>query len=59
VADHVSILGENLKVKRPDGDDFFTTPGRPIASISNVQIEYRPGPAPRKTPVKKAPVKKP
>jgi hypothetical protein len=59
VGDAVSILGENLKVKRPDGDDFFTAPGRPIASISNVQIEYRPAPATRKPPVKKAPAKKP
>ena len=46
----VSILGESLRIKRPDGDDNFITPGRPIASISNVMIEYRPGPAPRKRP---------
>jgi hypothetical protein len=48
VSEQVSILGESLKVKRPDGDDNFTSPGRPIATISNVMIEYRPGPAPRK-----------
>ena len=59
VGEQVSILGENLKVRRPDGEDFFTAPGRPIASISNVTLEYRPGPAPRKAPVKKAPTKKP
>jgi hypothetical protein len=59
VGEQVSILGENLKVTRPGGDDFFTAPGRPVATISNVTLEYRPGPAPRKTPVKKAPVKKP
>jgi hypothetical protein len=59
VGEQVSILGENLRVKRPDGDDFFTTPGRPIATISNVSLEYRPGPPPRKTPVKKTPTKKP
>jgi hypothetical protein len=47
VGEQVSILGESLKVKRPDGDDNFTSPGRPIATISNVMIEYRPGPAPR------------
>jgi hypothetical protein len=46
--DQVSILGESLKVKRPDGDDNFTSPGRPIATISNVMVEYRPGPPPRK-----------
>jgi hypothetical protein len=48
VVDQVSILGESLRVKRPDGDDNFTSAGRPIATISNVMIEYRPGPAPRK-----------
>lgn len=45
VGDRVSILGENLKVKRPDGDDNFVAPGRPIATVSNVMIEYRPAPA--------------
>ena len=59
VGEYVSVLGENLKVKRPDGDDFFTSPGRPIATISNVMIEYRPGPKPRPAPVKKTPAKKP
>ena len=49
VEKQVSILGENLKVKRPDGDDSFTAPGRPIASISNVMLEYRPAPAPPAT----------
>jgi hypothetical protein len=64
VGDRVSILGENLKVKRPDGDDNFSAPGRPIASISNVMLEYRPGPpkpapkAPSKVPPK-VPPKKP
>jgi hypothetical protein len=49
VEKQVSILGETLKVKRPDGDDSFTAPGRPIASISNVMLEYRPAPAPPAT----------
>jgi hypothetical protein len=44
VGERVSILGENLKVKRPDGDDNFVAPGRPIATVSNVMIEYRPAP---------------
>jgi hypothetical protein len=52
VEDHVSILGESLKVKRPDGDDNFSAPGRPIATISNVMLEYRPAP-PRPAPKKK------
>jgi hypothetical protein len=59
VGEQVSILGENLKVIRPGGEDFFTAPGRPIATISNVQLEYRPAPAPRKRPAKKAPAKTP
>ena len=59
VGDQVSVLGEKLSVMRPDGVDNFNSPGRPIASISNVMLEYRPGPPPKKPPVKKAPPKKP
>jgi hypothetical protein len=59
VEGQVSVLGEKLSVMRPDGVDNFNSPGRPIATISNVMLEYRPGPAPKKPPVKKAPVKKP
>jgi hypothetical protein len=40
----VSILGEKLAVVRPDGSDLFTSAGRPVATISNVMIEYRPAP---------------
>lgn len=44
----VSILGEKLSVDRVDGPpDNFTTPGRPVAVISNVRLEYRPAPARR------------
>lgn len=44
----VSILGEKLSVDRLDGPpDSFTTPGRPIAVISNVMLEYRPAPVRR------------
>jgi hypothetical protein len=50
VGDRVSILGEKLMVVRPDGTDNFSTPGRPIATISNVMLEYRPAPPPRKRP---------
>jgi hypothetical protein len=41
----VSILGEKLTVIRPDGVDNFTSPGRPVAVISGVTLEYRPAPA--------------
>ena len=42
--DQVSILGEKLAVERLDGNALYTQAGRPIANISNVMIEYRPGP---------------
>jgi hypothetical protein len=54
VAEQVSILGEKLSVVRNDGVvDNFNAPGRPIATISNVMLEYRPGPPPKKAPPKK------
>jgi hypothetical protein len=59
--DAVSILGEKLTVDRPDGTATYTQEGRPIATISNVMIEYRPGPArpaPRST-AKPKPTAKP
>jgi hypothetical protein len=59
VQDQVSVLGEKLTVVRPGGVDNFSSPGRPIATISNVMLEFRPGPPPKKTPPKKTPQKKP
>ena len=54
VGEQVSVLGEKLRVVRNDGGvDTFLAPGRPIAAISNVTIEYRPGPPPRKPAPKK------
>jgi hypothetical protein len=46
--DQVSILGEKLTYERFDGSATYTSPGRPVAIISNVMIEYRPPPPPRK-----------
>ena len=46
----VSLLGEKLTVDRMDGSATYTQAGRPIAVVSNVQLEYRPGPPP--TPAK-------
>ena len=40
----VSILGEKLTVERLDGTATYSSPGRPIAVISNVMIEFRPAP---------------
>ena len=48
----VSLLGEKLTVEGIDGNVTYSQPGRPIAVVSNVMLEYRPGPAP-KTPPKK------
>jgi hypothetical protein len=52
--DSVSILGENLTVIRPDSTvpDSFNAPGRPIAVISNVMVQYRPGPV-RRAPARR------
>ena len=43
----VSLLGEKLAVERIDGAATYSQPGRPIAVVSNVMLEYRPGPAPK------------
>lgn len=48
----VSILGEKLSVVGPDLNDTYLTPGRPIAIISNVQVQYRPAPG-RRTPARR------
>jgi hypothetical protein len=50
--EQVSILGEKVTVERLDGTATYSSAGRPIAVISNVMIEYRPGPPP-KPPAKK------
>ena len=53
IGEQVSVLGEKLTVMRPGGVDNFASPGRPIASISNVMLEFRPAPPPKKSPKKK------
>ena len=55
----VSILGEQLVVERADGSATYSSPGRPIAIISNVQIEYRPLPAPAPRAPVRPPVRRP
>ena len=43
----VSLLGEKLTVVRADGVAAnYSTPGRPIAIISNAVVEYTPAPVP-------------
>ena len=46
----VSILGEKVTIDRLEGSATYSSPGRPIAVISNVMIEYLPGPPPRPAP---------
>ena len=43
----VSLLGEKVSVERMDGAATYSQPGRPIAVVSNVILEYRPGPPPK------------
>ena len=54
----VSILGEKLSVERADGRASYASPGRPIAIISNVMIEFVP-PPPARTPAKRPPAARP
>ena len=44
--DRVSILGEKLAASRLDGDALYTAPGRPVAVISQVVVEYKAAPPP-------------
>jgi hypothetical protein len=55
----VSILGEKLTVDRADGSIAYSAPGRPIAIISNVMIEYRPAPPKRTPPAAPPPTRPP
>jgi len=56
-AAQVCILGEKLSIQRFEGNETFVAPGRPIAIISNVMVEYQP-PAAKKPPARKPPAKK-
>jgi hypothetical protein len=38
----VGIVGIRLDVLTAAGSDSFDTPGRPIAIVSNMQVEYTP-----------------
>jgi hypothetical protein len=56
--EQVSILGEKLTVERLDGTATYSSPGRPVAIISNVKIEYRPAPPAPAKPAAPAPRKR-
>jgi hypothetical protein len=38
----VSILGEKLEMSRTRGAQVYSSPGGPVATVSNVVLEYRP-----------------
>jgi len=44
----VSILGETLDAITPAGHETVVLPGRPVAVVSNVLVEYKPAPARKK-----------
>jgi hypothetical protein len=46
--EQVSILGEKLATTRLDGEALYTAPGRPVAVISQVVVEYKPAPPAKK-----------
>jgi hypothetical protein len=46
--DAVAILGETLDAMTPAGHETVVLPGRPVAVVSNVLVEYKPAPARRK-----------
>jgi hypothetical protein len=46
--EQVSILGEKVATVRIDGEVLFSTPGRPVAIISQPMVEFRPPPTPPK-----------
>jgi hypothetical protein len=53
--EEVSLLGEKLEATRAEGRETYTSPGRLIATVSDVKIEYQPKPPAKKpaTPKKK------
>ena len=55
----ISLLGEKVTVDRVDGSATYSSPGRPIAVVSNVTIEYRAAPPPKPAPAKPPPPKQP
>jgi hypothetical protein len=45
--ERVSVIGEKLTVEQLDGSTTYTQPGRAIADIGHVVVEYRPARPPR------------
>jgi hypothetical protein len=45
--DQVSLLGETLDATTAAGHETVVMPGRPVAIVSNLLVEYRPAPVKR------------
>jgi len=45
--DRVSLLGEKVSVENRENTATYSQAGRPIAVVSNMQLEYRPAPPPK------------
>jgi hypothetical protein len=54
----ISLLGEKMTVLRENGAETLTSLQRPVAVVSNVNIDYQPPPKPPAKPAPKTPVKK-
>ena len=56
--DEVSLLGEKMTVLSLNGAETFTSLQRPIAVVSNLNVDYQPPPKPPAKPTPKPPAKK-
>jgi hypothetical protein len=56
--DEISLLGEKLTVVGRNGTETFTAAQRPIATVSNLVIDYQPKPRPPAKPAAKPPIRK-
>jgi len=54
----VSLLGEKMTVISLNGTETFTSLQRPIAVVSNLNVDYQPPPKPPAKPAAKTPTKK-
>jgi hypothetical protein len=51
--DAIALVGESLSITRIDGNETVRAPGRPIAVVSNAQVQYQPAPAKKAAAPKK------
>ena len=54
----VSLLGERMTVLSLNGTETFTALQRPIAVVSNLNVDYQPPPKAPAKPAAKTPAKK-